>query len=197
MIASEDNVALGEVIRQLRAQKGMSLEELGRYANLSAAMISKVERGLGNPSLKTLRQISEGLGVPVAHFFAHELSPGADVIAFNHKRIYTYESATYTVVSSTVPRHTTMLLLEAQPGAERGSEAIPHRPHEGFEQAMVIQGTLDITVGGKVFVLGPMDTLAFPSTLAHSWTNRGPGVCRAVWAISRENPAEWHPPAET
>ena len=176
--------ALGEAIRRVRSQRGMTLEELGRESNLSPAMISKVERGMGDPSLKSLRQISEALGVPVAYFFAQEAAPEPDPVAVNHKRIYTYEKATYTVVASQIASRSTLLLLEAQPGAERGSEAIPHRPHEGFEQAIVIEGELEVTVGGVTQILGPLETISFPSTLRHSWTNHGSSVCRAVWSIT-------------
>ncbi len=45
--------AIGDKLRALRLKKKMGLVELGRHTSLSAAMLSKVERGKLFPTLGT------------------------------------------------------------------------------------------------------------------------------------------------
>ena len=49
--------ALGEKLRSLRLRKSMGLVELGKHTGLSAAMLSKLERGKLFPTLPTLLRI--------------------------------------------------------------------------------------------------------------------------------------------
>src|SRR5690554_4242064 len=120
-IGAETGSTLGEAIRKLRLRKGMTLEELGRRASLSTGMLSKIESGNGNPSINSLRQISEALGVPVAYLFSLEADAAVDPVAYNHKQIYSYEGVTFTVLASQDSGNNKLFLFEAEPGAERGS----------------------------------------------------------------------------
>jgi DNA-binding XRE family transcriptional regulator len=54
----------------LRLKKKMRLVELARHTGLSAAMLSKLERGLLFPTLPTLLRIALVFGVGLDHFFA-------------------------------------------------------------------------------------------------------------------------------
>ena len=55
--------ALGEKLRGLRLRKSMGLVELGKHTGLSAAMLSKLERGKLFPTLPTLLRIALVFGV--------------------------------------------------------------------------------------------------------------------------------------
>lgn len=61
-----DDLALqvGQRIRQLRKQEGMSIQELAETSEVgSKGHLSSVERGLVRPNIQTLKQIADGLGV--------------------------------------------------------------------------------------------------------------------------------------
>src|SRR5689334_24886389 len=57
-------------LRALRLRKKMRLVELARHAGLSAAMLSKLERGVLFPTLPTLLRIALVFGVGLDHFFS-------------------------------------------------------------------------------------------------------------------------------
>ena len=63
---------LGEKLRTLRLKKSMGLVELGKHTGLSAAMLSKLERGKLFPTLPTLLRIAMVFGVGLDYFFADE-----------------------------------------------------------------------------------------------------------------------------
>lgn len=58
--------AFGEVLRELRKQRGLSQERLALEAELERNYISLLERGLNSASLKTLFKLSPVLGVSVS-----------------------------------------------------------------------------------------------------------------------------------
>src|SRR5690348_18162219 len=64
--------AIGPKIRSLRLKKKMGLVELGRHTGLSAAMLSKVERGKLFPTLPTLLRIALVFSVGLEYFFSDD-----------------------------------------------------------------------------------------------------------------------------
>ncbi len=161
------------------------MEQLARGSNLSTAMISKVESGSGNPSISSLRRIAQALEVPLTALLAQEdAEAAAESVLVNHKRIYSYGGATYTVLSSPPNAEATVLLLEAEPGARMGLDGSPHLPHNAYEQAIILDGYLTCTIGTQVFELGPGDSISYPSTLHHFWENLGDRNVTAVWVVS-------------
>lgn len=54
----------GEKIRALREERGYTLQDLARRANLSLSYLSEIERGSKKPSLKTLEKLAAALNVP-------------------------------------------------------------------------------------------------------------------------------------
>lgn len=55
--------ALGHLIHAQRKLAKLSLRELAALSDLSDAYISQIERGLHQPSIKSLTQVSRALGV--------------------------------------------------------------------------------------------------------------------------------------
>jgi transcriptional regulator with XRE-family HTH domain len=58
-----------ERIRQLRKERGLSQVKLAVMADMDPATLNRLERGTGNPNLKTLERVADALGVEAADFF--------------------------------------------------------------------------------------------------------------------------------
>ena len=56
-------------MRAIRERRGHSQERLAELAGLHRTYIGGVERGLRNPSLKSLQRIAKGLSVGVVDLF--------------------------------------------------------------------------------------------------------------------------------
>ena len=67
-----ERYSIGEKLRSLRLRKSMGLVELGKHTSLSAALLSKLERGKLFPTLPTLLRIAMVFGVGLDYFFADE-----------------------------------------------------------------------------------------------------------------------------
>jgi transcriptional regulator with XRE-family HTH domain len=57
------NRQFGRILREIRESQGLSQEELGFESGYHRTYISLLERGLKNPSLKTIFQIAKALGI--------------------------------------------------------------------------------------------------------------------------------------
>jgi transcriptional regulator with XRE-family HTH domain len=62
--------ALGEVIRTLRREQGLSQGDLGERADIHPTWISHIESGKVNPTFANLTRLSEGLGVRLSELIA-------------------------------------------------------------------------------------------------------------------------------
>src|SRR4051794_14483530 len=60
---------IGSKIRALRLRKKLGLVQLGEHTGLSAALLSKIERGNLFPTLPTLLRIAMVFGVGLEYFF--------------------------------------------------------------------------------------------------------------------------------
>lgn len=62
-------MSIGIKIRELRKKKNLSQTKLAKLAGISNTFLSDVEVGRTNPSLVTLKKISEALEVDIKEFF--------------------------------------------------------------------------------------------------------------------------------
>lgn len=68
---------IGDRIKEIRTEKGLTLKELGEKIGMSVSFLSDVENSRSNPSLKRCKQIAAGLNVPVS-FLLGEVSTDGD-----------------------------------------------------------------------------------------------------------------------
>jgi transcriptional regulator with XRE-family HTH domain len=66
---------IGERVKQLREQKGLSQGDLEKSTGMLRTYISRVENGHGIPSLDTLEKFSKALDVPLYLFFCEAEGP--------------------------------------------------------------------------------------------------------------------------
>lgn len=69
-LGNELNV--GQRIRDLREQRGLSLREVAARSGLSLNAISRIERGDNSPTVASLHMIAGALGVSITEFFVTE-----------------------------------------------------------------------------------------------------------------------------
>jgi transcriptional regulator with XRE-family HTH domain len=62
---SPDHAALGEAIRRLRQEAGLSQEELAERADTDLSQVGGIERGTRNPSYTTLLRLAAALKTTV------------------------------------------------------------------------------------------------------------------------------------
>ena len=85
------SIQIGEKIKELRIINGLTQEELADRAELSKGFISQIERDLTSPSISTLEDILQCLGISVSDFFASEKD---EQIVFGEEDYFEKDDAT-------------------------------------------------------------------------------------------------------
>lgn len=61
--ALESEYSIIQAIIDVRKQKNLTQEQLSKLTGIDQADISKIERGVSNPTLKLLRKLADGMGM--------------------------------------------------------------------------------------------------------------------------------------
>lgn len=72
---SDSNQLVARNVRRYRQERGLTLAELARRAGLSKQTLSKMEQGVGNPTVETLALLGAALGMPARRLLTEWGSP--------------------------------------------------------------------------------------------------------------------------
>ena len=172
----------GKRVRAIRQRKRISLSELARRAGISKSHLSLIERGASTPSVETVQQIANALGVPPFTLFIED-SVASGVVRRDQRRRLQYPASDLVLEVLTPRIDSRMLLLETviEPG-RRGTYDVS--THEGEECVVVLSGSVTVQVGEETVRLHDGDSLYFDATLPHMFINDGTEPCRLIVAIS-------------
>ena len=166
----EVNVEIGQRIKQLRVMKGLTQEELADRAELSKGFISQVERDLTSPSIATLMDILQCLGVSVSEFFTEE--PEEQIVFTKEdyfiKKDEENENTIEWIVPNAQKNQMEPILLKLEPGGSTD----PDNPHEGEEFGYVLNGAVTIHLGNKVYRAKKGETFYYVSGKQHYLTSK-------------------------
>ncbi|WP_425755204.1 helix-turn-helix domain-containing protein [Ihubacter sp. rT4E-8] len=136
---------IGSKIKELRIAKGLTQEELADRAELSKGFISQLERDLTSPSIATLADILQCLGVSVADFFAGD---NDDQVVFRIEDYFEKEDAELAnKIEWIIPNAQKNMMEPIRVTLQAGGETYPDNPHEGEEFGYVLDGDITIHVG--------------------------------------------------
>ena len=71
---------LGDRVRVLRNQRGMTRKALAQHAKVSERYLAQLEAGLGNGSIILLRRIARAIGLPVTQLVQEGADPALDMV---------------------------------------------------------------------------------------------------------------------
>jgi transcriptional regulator with XRE-family HTH domain len=169
--AQSPAVDLGRTARRLRESQNLTLADVARRADISSAMLSRLETGRVSPSLETIVALARTLGVTPSALMQRV---GADD---GGAQLIRAGEGLETVRSGTRRGHT-YHLLAAQRGPRKifepflvtlndRSEVFPGFQHPGIEFIHLLSGVLHYRHGRHTYVLRPGDTLTFSGDIAH------------------------------
>lgn len=177
-------IVVGERLRACRHRLGLSLKSLAERSQLSIGMLSQIERGISDPSLRTLSRLRAALGVPLSELFGEQPTPTATIIlrADAGRRLdFPDLQISKRLVSPGTARQIEMMMIELEPDGDSGPDPYSH---EGEECGYVLEGQLSLTVAGANYDLKSGDTFQFASELPHRFQNSGPTRARILWIVT-------------
>ena len=184
--AGADSVAraIGGRVRQGRAGRGWTLDQLAERSGVSRRMLVSIEQGSANPSIATLLRISDALGIGLPALVNMDRSPGLRVTRAGAAPVLWRGKAggQAVLVAGTQPPDVTELWdWTLGPGERHSSEAHTAGTRELL---LVLDGQLELRVGQHAEVLATGDSASFAGDLAHEYVNTGSAqVARFALAV--------------
>jgi transcriptional regulator with XRE-family HTH domain len=169
---------LGERVRALRRERGLTLNLLAERSGVSRAMISKLERGEKNPTLVVAAKVAEGLGLSLSQLVG--IGERREVLVVPRERRMTMRDPETgferQLLSPSFGGRGIEFIRNVVPEGSTSGEFPPHR--RGVEEYVVVErGRLRAVLGGEEHLLEEGDTLYFEANVAHRFDNAGEGEC--------------------
>lgn len=175
---------IGNKIKNLRNLNGLTQEELADRTELTKGFISQLERGLTAPSVSTLADIVECLGTNLSDFF-HEQSE--EQIVFRKgdyfEKVDEHNNTIEWLVSTAQSRQMEPILVHIQP-----EEALfADTPHTGEEFGYILEGSIKLYYGEKVYTLKKGDSFSYPANRQHRIVSASKRVSSLIWVSTPPN----------
>lgn len=184
----EWNLVIGDRLREERQAQGLTLSDVSRATGLSAAFLSRLERGQVSASIANLLEITGQLGLDVRELFDPEADPvGVMVHRPNDSgQVHHLEATGYRWVQvSTGPDMRMKTFLLTFPPRNRMEVMVSH---DGEEFCHVLTGEVRFHVGDDNHVLRPGESIHFDSTLPHRAENAGETEATILMVTAAESP---------
>ncbi|MGL5152707.1 MAG: helix-turn-helix domain-containing protein [Clostridium sp.] len=173
---------IGEKIKRMRIEKGLTQEELANRCELSKGFISQLENDLTSPSIATLVDLLEILGTNLTDFFSE---------AQEEKITYTYEDM-FEKDNEELKYNCMWLVPNAQKNdmepimitLDPGGQYIEEEPHEGEEFGYVLIGSITLHLGDKKYKVKKGETFYFTPRSNHYISNPGKTTAKVIWVSS-------------
>ncbi|MER5368530.1 cupin domain-containing protein [Streptomyces sp. NPDC002722] len=170
-------------VRAARTRAGLSLDELGRRAQVSKGALVALERAQGNPNLATLVRLADTLGISVSALM--QGPPEGRV------RIVTAETVAplwtgpqggeaRLMLTTSGPAPVEIWRWRLEPGEE-----YPSHPHQAgvTETISVTSGRMTLVVDGTEHPVEAGQTATFDGDSAHTYRGSGTGTCHLIMTV--------------
>lgn len=139
---------IGSKIKELRTLNGLTQEELADRSELSKGFISQLERDLTSPSISTLEDILQCLGMTLSQFF--EEGKAEEQIVFEDGDYFEKEDQELgNKIEWIIPNAQKNMMEPIRLTIQAGGRTYPDNPHEGEEFGYVLKGKINIVIGNK------------------------------------------------
>lgn len=180
---------MGERLRQIRRDLGLTLAEVAQRSGLAVSTVSKVERGRMALTYDRFSQLAEGLGVDVAALFTEHgerLAPGGVAVArVGEFMLHETENYAYEMLFPELWHKAMTPML----GTLRAFEKMRFDrfvTHPGEEFLIVLEGRVTVSLQDMApVVLEKGESIYFDSRRGHVYASAGAADARILVVCTR------------
>lgn len=178
---------LGQKIRSARKNKGFKLGDLANVTELSSSYISQLERGLIEPSLTSLRKISNALNIPI-YLLMEDIKKENPVVRKDErvKMFFPNSSVSYELMTSMEngEKFGAKMLVAKFIIKPQSTDMDEFTIHEAEEILVLVKGTLEVTLGNEIYTLNPGDTIYIMSNIPHKISNISDSYAEGYYVVT-------------
>lgn len=172
---------IGALVRRTREEHGHTLEHLADRAGVSPGLLSQLERGMGNPSFRTLHKVAGALQLRLADLMSGLEAPRDTVVRAGQRRILHVGELRYELLVPDLQGRLEVLATTLPPGFCNREHPFSH---EGEECVVVVAGRVSVTVGEESFDLEEGDAVTYDSGQTHWWHNASDDTTRVLGVVT-------------
>jgi transcriptional regulator with XRE-family HTH domain len=169
--AKESVEEIGARIKNLRKEKGLSLEELSELTGFEVEMLDRIEKDEVQPQLGTVIKLSKALDSAFGRIVSGVGDKIYSITRKNERKVISRSTShkgqrkayTYMSLAPEVKgRHMEALLVQLEEDPEEEISV-----HEGEEFIFALDGVVKMKIGQDAFELEPGDSVYYLSTTPH------------------------------
>jgi transcriptional regulator with XRE-family HTH domain len=187
-IIQDDTPRLSARLKAEREQRSWSLADLAERAEVSKAMISKVERGECSPTAALLGRLSGALGLTMSQLLARAEATDGLLVRAPHQPVWRDPETGFVRRALTPvagpPTPMELVMGELPPGATIAYPAASYAFIRD-QQIVMLEGRLRFTQGETVYEMSAGDCLRLGPPAPSEFHNIGPKPCRYIVAVLR------------
>lgn len=168
---------LARGLRAVRADLGLTQQQLAAAAGVTPSAISQAESGVRGLSVDTLIQLADRLDVSVDRLVSGTPAPGYQLARHDRRPTAGDRTVIPLADDASVGLRCHLVLLD---GNERGA---PPWTHKGVELVAVTSGLVQVDVGGDTPVLRGGDSLLVTASSITGWANLRPEPAAFYWIV--------------
>ena len=179
-----NDVEISKNIYEYRKRKGLTIKELAQLTGVTSSLLSQIEKGTANPSINTIKQISNALEIPLFNFFINDSYTENLVVRKDKRKKMVFsedDSFSYELLTPNLQGDIEFVLMTIPPNESSSSEQFSHK---GEEVAYVMKGEVDLHMMNTVTELNCGDSVKIPSLSQHKWENRSNEECQVIFAVT-------------
>ncbi|SEN14467.1 helix-turn-helix domain-containing protein [Nonomuraea pusilla] len=175
--------AVANNVRAARVRAGLSLEELGRRAQVSKGALVGLEKAQGNPNLATLVRLADTLGVPVSALMEGPPEGRVRVVAADAVApLWTGERGGEARLMLTTPGPAPVEVWRWRLEPDEEYHSHPHQAGV-VETVSVTAGRMTLVVDGAEHAVEAGQTATFNGDVPHAYRGSGTGACHLVMTV--------------
>ncbi len=147
------------LLRTVRRQRGLTLEQLAEQTGLTKSYLSKIERGQSTPSIAVALKVARALDVDVGRLFSDDAAEEQITVDRADPAGGRYRALATTLLGKS------MSPFVVRPTANASDD--PHPEHAGQEFIFVHVGAVELTYGDRVISLAAGDSAYFDASVGH------------------------------
>ena len=182
-------VPVGERIKTIRSQRGLSLEDLASRTGYDVAMLRQIEEDMVSPPLGVMVKLSKALEMKMGYLISSgESRPYSVIRKADRKPISRYASkkgvkygyAYESLAPQKKDRSMEPFLVTLEPADEEPEMST----HDGEEFIFVLDGEMEVRIGEDTQILEPGDCIYYDSTEPHVVKTRGDKITRILAVLT-------------
>lgn len=179
----DGQAGLGQRLRKLRHDAGLTLGQAAEQAELSPSFLSALERDQTGVSSQSLHRLVHMYGSTLSAVMRSDSAELVQLSAEGKRPRTTMHGAEVeTLINGQTMLDGALILMDAS--AETGAYT-----HDGEELLFMLEGQLLVRLGsGQRYRLKAGESLFYPSTIEHEWSNPASAKTRFLWVAT---PPTW------